>query len=362
LASLVLTLTETLRYRGAIGQWSWVLHRLTGLGVVFFLILHVVDTSWAIWAPDLYVRAIAAYQSPLFTLGEFGLVFAVVYHAYNGLRIILFDFKPQWWRHQSRAALVVIAATVVTLIPVFFLMFAHVLRHYNDTPMVLPLDVVLLEQLPFAVGIVAALILAVVISGIVGMVSPDAAPTDKATGSRTERFWWSFMRVSGLLIVPLVFGHLAIMHIVQGVFDIQGSHVIEANLGAVGTDWSPEAMGINMSGTAVEFVGDRWNTAIAGVYVWRLYDAALLALAVIHGFNGLRYVLTDYTMSNPFLRRTAVYFCMIGALILIGFGSLMLFNSVNSTAIEQAQESLCHLYTEHAGATPEVLQCAESGE
>src|SRR6187402_3391684 len=85
LASLVLTLKETLRYRGAIGQWSWVLHRLTGLGVVLFLFLHVIDTSWAVTNPEGYVAAIASYQSPLFTLGEFGLVFAVVYHALNGL-------------------------------------------------------------------------------------------------------------------------------------------------------------------------------------------------------------------------------------------------------------------------------------
>mgnify|MGYP006202831449 CR=1 FL=1 len=37
MTALVYTLTETLRYRGKVGQWSWVLHRLTGLGVVFFV-------------------------------------------------------------------------------------------------------------------------------------------------------------------------------------------------------------------------------------------------------------------------------------------------------------------------------------
>ena len=51
LTSLVLTVRETLRYRGAIGQWSWVLHRLTGVGVVLFLALHVIDTSWAVFIP-----------------------------------------------------------------------------------------------------------------------------------------------------------------------------------------------------------------------------------------------------------------------------------------------------------------------
>ena len=109
MTSLVITVTETLRYRGAIGQWSWALHRLSGLGVVLFLVLHVIDTSWAVFWPELYVEAIAAYQSPLFTLGEFGLVAAVVYHAINGLRITFFDYKPHLWRHQQRAAHIVLA-------------------------------------------------------------------------------------------------------------------------------------------------------------------------------------------------------------------------------------------------------------
>ena len=76
MTSLVYTITETMRYRGAIGQWSWVLHRITGLGVLLFLTLHVIDTSWSVFYPALYVEAIAYYQSPLFTLGELALVAA----------------------------------------------------------------------------------------------------------------------------------------------------------------------------------------------------------------------------------------------------------------------------------------------
>ena len=127
MTALVTTVTETLRYRGALGQWSWVLHRLTGLGVVFFFVLHVIDTSWAVFYPDLYERAIASYQSPLFTLGEFGLVAAVVYHAINGLRIIFLDYRPHLWRYQQRAAIYVLIVTIIILVPVFVLMFGHVL-------------------------------------------------------------------------------------------------------------------------------------------------------------------------------------------------------------------------------------------
>jgi succinate dehydrogenase / fumarate reductase, cytochrome b subunit len=363
LSSLILTLTETLRYRGAIGQWSWVLHRLTGLGVIFFLIIHVIDTSWAVFYPDLYVKAIAIYQTPLFTIGEFGLVFAVVYHAYNGLRIILFDFRPSWWKHQERAAWIVLGATAVTLVPVFWLMMGHVLKHYGDTPMILPLDRVLLEQIPFLAGMIAAVIGGVVLSGIVGLVRGKAADTaDKNVERRLERFWWSFMRISGLLIVPLVFGHLAMMHVIQGVFDIQGSHVlergIEMGLGtgipAVG---AAREMGGNDSGTAVEFVGDRWNTLVAGVAVWRIYDVFLLALATVHGFNGLRYVLTDYTQNNPLLRRGLTYACAIGAAILLVSGSGMLIYSIDSTSIDMGKKALCKLYEEHHTEVPEVLEC-----
>src|SRR5690606_8679389 len=148
---------ETLRYRGALGQWSWILHRLSGIGVVFFLTLHVIDTSWSVFYPDLYVRAIATYQSPLFTLGEFALVAAVVYHALNGLRIAIIDYKPIWWKYQQRAAWIVLGLTILILIPTFVLMFGHVLDFYSEPGrQTLPLNVVIAEQLPFIVGIVVA--------------------------------------------------------------------------------------------------------------------------------------------------------------------------------------------------------------
>lgn len=337
MTSLVVTLTETLRYRGAVGQWSWVMHRLTGLGVVLFLTLHVIDTSWAVFYPELYVRAIAAYQSPLFTLGEFGLVFAVVYHAYNGLRIIIFDFKPQWWRHQQEAAKWVVVCTLVTLIPVFLIMFNHVLNHYGENPQVLGIDKVLLEQVPFAVGMVVALVVGMAASFVFGLVAGARAEANRPFESRIERFWWSYMRISGLLIIPLVFGHLAMMHLIQGVFDITAR-----NYAAVGAVYAQ--VGVNATGTSVEFVADRWNTFVAGVAIWRLYDFGLLLLAVVHGFNGLRYVFTDYTMSNSLVRRGLVYTCVIGAAILLAVGIGALIGTIPQTSIEMAEEAMRSLH------------------
>ena len=336
MTSLVLTITETLRYRGALGQWSWVLHRVSGLGVVLFLTLHVVDTSWAVFYPDLYVHAIAAYQSPLFTIGEFALVACVVYHALNGLRIVVIDFKPKWWKYQQRAALIVLGLTIIILVPTFILMFGHVLNFYGSGEPTLGLMEVITAQAPFVAGFAVAIIAAILFSLIFGAIAGNKKDVrvGSGRGSQLERFWWSFMRVSGLLIVPLVFGHLAMIHLIQGVFDITA-----ANFTVVGTDM------VNQTGTAVEFVAQRWNYQIFGaVAIWRLYDIALLSLAVIHGFNGLRYVLTDYTMGNPVLRRAAVYLCVIGAVILLVLGAGALLGTIDQSAIEIATNAAENLH------------------
>jgi len=356
-----MTIRETLRYRGSIGQWSWVMHRLTGLGVVFFLIIHVIDTSWAVFYPGLYEKAIAIYQTPLFTLGEFALVFAVVYHAFNGLRIALFDFKPEWWQYQKQAAYYVFAATAAVLVPVFIGMFVHVVDHYSQQPNILPLGDVLVEQIPFLAGMVvagmAALVLAWVYEQVTG--NREVGGSAKNSSRQMERFWWSFMRVSGILIVPLVFGHLAMMHVLQGVFDLTAAGytvVGTTQIGSVfGGEYLADALarnssvvfnGWNDTGTATEFVAERWNYLFAGVAIWKFYDIALLMLVTAHGFNGLRYVLTDYTMENPTLRRAAGYACVIGAVALLLTGGGALLGTIEPEAIALAQESLAALYGE----------------
>ena len=308
LTSLVLTLTETLRYRGALGQWSWVLHRITGLGVLLFLILHVVGVSWSVFYPELWEKEILIYQHPLFTIGEFALTACVVYHALNGLRIAILDYRPEWWKHQKQAAIYVLIGSVVILIPTFILMFQHVLKHYQspEAPFFVSLGFIAEAQFPFLVGVVVAAVAAILVSGVVGLVSGDGKRAGGAAhrGSELERFWWRLMRVSGVLIIPLVFGHLALAHIVQGVFEI---NLLNATIPGVPVNESLGALanGINNTGTAVEYVAERWNFLLGSVAIWRIYDAALLALVTVHGFNGLRYVLTDYTQGSPLLRRAA---------------------------------------------------------
>lgn|GEM_PF-95047 len=356
MSSLVLTVKETLRYRGAIGQWSWVLHRLTGIGVVLFLALHVVDTSWAVFYPDLYVKAIAAYQSPLFTVGEFGLVAAVVYHAFNGLRIAIFDNKPELWKYQSRAAIGVLVLTALVLAPMFLGMVDHVIHFYVEEEAIAGdafLDVIIfsiVEQFPFIAGFVGTLVAAIVLAGVYGMITGgDSAERPKyPQASPVERFWWAFMRISGFLIVPLVFGHLAMMHVVQGVFDLTAAKQVVGTLETNGT--------IGVVPSAVEFVYHRWTYAAGGIFIWRIYDLFLLVLVTLHGFNGLRYVLTDYTAGNDFLRRTSVALCTVLAAILLVVGGAALILPIEQDIIHEAMDATAEIYELRGQEVPPALE------
>lgn len=79
-------------YRGRHGMWSWVAHRITGIAIFFFLLVHVLDTAVVRVSPETYDAVMSVYKNPVMALGETALVAAIVYHAFNGIRIILVDF------------------------------------------------------------------------------------------------------------------------------------------------------------------------------------------------------------------------------------------------------------------------------
>ena len=102
-------------YRGNEGMWSWVLHRISGIGIYFFLLVHVLDTSLIRVSPEAYNAVIATYKNPIMGLGEVALVGAVVFHAMNGLRIIAVDAFPAATRIQRILFWVVIALVIVLM-------------------------------------------------------------------------------------------------------------------------------------------------------------------------------------------------------------------------------------------------------
>lgn len=102
-------------YRGREGMWSWVLHRITGVAIYFFLLVHILDTSLVRLSPEAYNAVMGAYKTPIMGLGEIGLVAAIGLHALNGLRIILIDFWKVGTKYQRVMFWVVIALWLVLL-------------------------------------------------------------------------------------------------------------------------------------------------------------------------------------------------------------------------------------------------------
>jgi succinate dehydrogenase / fumarate reductase, cytochrome b subunit len=104
---------ESTVYRGKSGQWAFVLHRITGFLVFFFLLLHVVDVSLINIDPELYNEVHDLYGNVMLRLFEVGLLAALVYHALNGVRIVMIDFFPGSIRSEKQMFTVVLFLSVV---------------------------------------------------------------------------------------------------------------------------------------------------------------------------------------------------------------------------------------------------------
>ncbi len=92
--------------------------------------------------------------------------------------------------------------------------------------------------------------------------NPSRAARPLPVVSPRERFWWWFMRISGLALVIPALGQMFIMHVL-----------------------------VELTGGEIDFafVQSRWGTPF-----WRIYDLLLLLLAFVHGVNGARIVVADY--------------------------------------------------------------------
>jgi succinate dehydrogenase / fumarate reductase cytochrome b subunit len=106
-------------------MWSWVAHRITGVAVFFFLLVHVLDTALVRVSPDAYDMVIASYKTPIVNLLEVGLVAAVLYHALNGIRIILVDFWADGPRHQKAMLRSILVVWLLIMIPGIYFMLKH---------------------------------------------------------------------------------------------------------------------------------------------------------------------------------------------------------------------------------------------
>lgn len=124
--------------------------------------------------------------------------------------------------------------------------------------------------------------------------SPDLRPPGSrrsAQGSNFEMNAWIFMRVSGVILVVLVLGHLFIMNILDG--------------------------GVQRINFA--FVAGRWASPF-----WQVWDLAMLWLAMLHGTNGLRTVINDYAERDQ-TRFWLKMLLFVSAGFIILLGTLVIF-------------------------------------
>ena len=118
MAALAASIYRGISYKGAEGQWAWILHRASGLGIVLFLYMHIVSIFVAAIGPGPYEWVHKTlYTSPPAKVLEVFLLFGVLYHAFNGMRIIIIDFFPALGRYQRTIVRIELVLVVVVLVP-----------------------------------------------------------------------------------------------------------------------------------------------------------------------------------------------------------------------------------------------------
>jgi succinate dehydrogenase / fumarate reductase cytochrome b subunit len=107
---------------------AWAFHRLSGIGIWAFVVLHVFDIYLVGGDPKLYDELLAFYASVPGRLLEVLLGAALLYHALNGLRIIIIDLWPRmahyhrqiWWASWVIFVAVGVPGAFIILRPLFF--------------------------------------------------------------------------------------------------------------------------------------------------------------------------------------------------------------------------------------------------
>lgn len=82
-------------YRYFTGSLAYVLHRVSGIALLVFLVFHILSVTKANASPEAYDLMIRRMQEPDFKIGEIALFAALLFHGLNGLRILVIDFAIQ---------------------------------------------------------------------------------------------------------------------------------------------------------------------------------------------------------------------------------------------------------------------------
>ncbi len=119
-----------------IERYLYLLHRITGLGLLLFVIIHLcMTTVFRIQGQDVWQATMTILHNPWFKIGEYLVVVAFIYHALNGLRLTLQELgfvmgrptPPIYpWKdalRKKRPVTIAMAAVIVALAVVFLFDF-----------------------------------------------------------------------------------------------------------------------------------------------------------------------------------------------------------------------------------------------
>lgn len=291
---------SVLRYRGGVGQWAWAINRVAGLGVLLFLALHIFDIFLAGFGPALFNDLLFLYKGPAARILDIFLLFGLLYHGINGLRLILQDFKPSMAQYNNQLFNIELIVFAVLFVPLATVMASE-----------------------FYGGIIGGLILTLAVLAVIAAVIMGATYLPAGSGdvevsggnyraavidlqrsrgrarSSFEYAMWLFMRISGLALIFLALFHMFWLHFVISV----------------------ERIDFNV-------MASRWSGPHAAL--WRSYDLLLLAFAFTHGVNGARMVLDDY-VHQPGWRATLKIALVLLWVVLLFFGVYIIFTFAPGT-------------------------------
>jgi succinate dehydrogenase / fumarate reductase cytochrome b subunit len=114
-------------YRGREGQIAWILHRVTGVGVFLFLALHISNIFLMSFPSHVFNSVRFLYHSvPFKLLSIFGLYAGVLYHALNGIRVMIVDFWPGAGKYQAPLWRVQMVIFFLAFVPSAAIMLARI--------------------------------------------------------------------------------------------------------------------------------------------------------------------------------------------------------------------------------------------
>jgi succinate dehydrogenase cytochrome b556 subunit len=297
ITSRVSTFVEGVLYRGREGHLAFIFHRVSGLAILFFLAIHIVDTSFVYFWPEGYGEAIELYSSPVFLISEYALFAAIIYHSINGLNIIIKDAFPSWWsKHLERNSFwKVIILSVLAWLPAAYFVTRNLTGYFTGVREPAPSVKYVTDLANFVIPAAFIVILGVLAYG--GVLNADfasKAPRYVARPGRNFETWsWLFMRWSGALLFALVWIHVLANALLTGAHHI-----------------------------TLAYVSERWANAFT-----RGSAFAILLFAFMHGMNGLRYILTDYIPSERWHGLINIVLFVVWAVI-TALGATALINGV----------------------------------